>query len=76
MITAVYEIQLATRKTGDSEMIIDFSFRPPYKSLGNMEVYKRRPEDTFAKNNTLASAAPATGGPDALPTAPMFQPEI
>ena len=29
-------------------MIIDFSFRPPYKSLGEMEVYKRRPEDSFA----------------------------
>ena len=29
-------------------MIVDFSLRPPYKSLANMESYRRRPEDTFA----------------------------
>ena len=29
-------------------MIVDFSFRPPYKSLANMAVYSKSPEETFA----------------------------
>lgn len=41
-------------------MIIDFSFRPPYKSLGEMEVYKRPPEDTFAVKIGMTPSPPAT----------------
>ncbi|MCZ6788749.1 MAG: hypothetical protein O7D33_02185 [Chloroflexi bacterium] len=41
-------------------MIIDFSFRPPYRSLGEMEVYKRRPEDTFAVKIGMTPSPAAT----------------
>lgn len=39
-------------------MIVDFSFRPPYKSLANMEVYKRKPEEYFASKIGM-TASPA-----------------
>jgi hypothetical protein len=29
-------------------MIVDFSLRPPYKSLTNLEQYQKKPEDNFA----------------------------
>jgi len=41
-------------------MIIDFSFRPPYKSLGEMEVYQRRPEDSLVLKIGMTPSPAAT----------------
>lgn len=40
-------------------MIVDFSFRPPYKSLARMEVYQRRPHETFAVKIGMTPSAAA-----------------
>lgn len=41
-------------------MIVDFSLRPPYKSLANMGVYQRKPEEFFAEKIGMSASPAAT----------------